>query len=38
MALIKEKVANAIKSNEYSLGAFLDLAKAYDTANHEILL
>ena len=40
MALLEmeEMVSKAIDSNEYSIGVFLDLAKAFDTVNHRILL
>ena len=32
------KILQAIDDNEYTIGIFLDLAKAFDTVNHEILL
>ena len=32
------KISQAIDNNEYTAGVFLDLAKAFDTVNHEILL
>lgn len=33
-----EKIYSAIDNGAYSLGMFLDLAKAFDTVNHTILL
>lgn len=40
MALLdmEELVSKAIDKNEYSIGVFLDLAKAFDTVNHNVLL
>ena len=32
------KISEAIYKNDYKLGVFLDLAKAFDTVNHENLL
>ena len=35
---IQDKISAAMDNNEYSLGIFLDLAKAFDTVDHKILL
>lgn len=33
-----EKISNAIDNKQYAVGVFLDLTKAFDTVNHELLL
>ena len=35
---IQDKISMAMDNNEYSIGIFLDLAKAFDTVDHRILL
>ena len=35
---ITEKIKKSLDNNEYSGGVFLDFQKAFDTANHEVLL
>ena len=35
---ITDKIQRAIEDNEYSCGIFLDLSKAFDTVNHDLLL
>ena len=33
-----EKISNAVDNKQYTVGVFLDLTKAFDTVNHELLL
>jgi len=33
-----DKISQAIERNEYTVGLFSDLSKAFDTVNHHILL
>ena len=35
---IQDKISMAMDNNEYSIGIFLDLAKAFDTVDHRIRL
>ena len=38
MLNLYDKVSEAIDNNEYTIGIFIDLSKAFDTINHDILI
>lgn len=35
---MQDKISNAIEKNQYYLGIFLDLAKAFDTVDNRVLI
>jgi retron-type reverse transcriptase len=35
---LTDKISKAIDDGKYTIGIFLDLSKAFDTVNHDILL
>ena len=35
---VVNKILGAIENNKFSIGIFLDLPKAFDTVNHDILI
>jgi len=35
---VHDKLSMAVENNEYSIGIFLDLAKAFDTVDHNNLI
>ena len=35
---IVDKIKNAMDNRDYACGVFLDLSKAFDTVNHDILI
>ena len=35
---VQDNIASAIDRNEYAIGVFVDVAKAFDSVNHDILL
>ena len=37
LALLYDKISSVIDSNEVTVGIFIDLSKAFDTVNHQIL-
>ena len=38
LTLLYDKISSAIDNNELTIGIFIDLSKAFDTVNHQILL
>ena len=35
---LQDKISEAMDRNEYSIGVFIDIAKAFDTVDHSLLL
>ena len=38
LALLYDKISSSIDKHELTIGIFIDLSKAFDTVNHQILL
>ena len=38
LPVLSSKVIDAFEANEFAIGVFIDLSKAFDTINHNILL
>ena len=38
LTVFLDKVTNALENKEFVIGIFLDLSKAFDTINHQIIL
>ena len=38
LLIILDQISQAMNSNKYFIGVFLDLSKAFDTIDHQILL